>query len=101
MCVNSVAFTRPCVSGAPYMSFQKINHAKPAAPAMINAAFQPQFAAINGTVAGAKMAPTLAPELNRLVAKARSLRGNHSATDLVAAGKFPPLPTPRKILADI
>src|SRR5262245_17192339 len=101
MCVNSVGFTRPCVSGAPYIRFQKISHAKPAAPAMTNAAFQPQVAAMNGTVAGANIAPTLAPELNRLVANARSLRGNHSATDLIAAGKFPASLTPRKMRADM
>ena len=41
------------------------------------------------------MAPILAPELKRPVAKARSLRGNHSATVLIAAGKLPASVTPR------
>ena len=40
------------------------------------------------------MAPILAPELKRPVANARSLRGNHSATVLMAAGKLPASVTP-------
>ena len=35
------------------------------------------------------------PELKSALAKARSERGNHCATVLMAAGKLPPSPTPR------
>ncbi len=48
-----------------------------------------------GTTAGATMAPRLLPALKRPVAKARSLRGNHSATVLIEAGKFADSPRPR------
>jgi hypothetical protein len=47
-----------------------------------------------GISAGATIAPTLVPELNSAVASARSLRGNHSATALMADGKLPPSPKP-------
>ena len=40
------------------------------------------------------MAPTFEPELKMPVARARSFLGNHSATVLIAAGKFPASPTP-------
>ena len=44
-------------------------------------------------------APTLVPELKMAVASARSRRGNHSATALMAEGKLPPSLTPRKMRA--
>jgi len=44
---------------------------------------------IQGTTNGAAMAPMFEPELNIPVAKALSFLGNHSATVLIAAGKFP------------
>ena len=50
--------------------------------------------AIQGTIAGATIAPTLVPELNSAVANARSFLGNQSATALIAAGKLPPSPSP-------
>jgi hypothetical protein len=43
---------------------------------------------------GATMTPTLLPELKMPVAKARSRLGNHSLTDLTAAGKLPPSDNP-------
>ena len=52
-----------------------------------------------GTKIGAKTAPILAPELKIPVAKALSFFGNHSATVLIAAGKFPDSPNPRAALA--
>ena len=58
---------------------------------MIKADSQPQNSAITGTVRGAKIAPTLAPELNIPVANARSFFGKYSAVALMAAGKFPDL----------
>src|SRR6185503_2241773 len=73
----------------------KKSHENPAMPAATKADRQPQVKAIQGTMAGATMAPTLAPELKIAVAKARSLRGNHWATVLMAEGKFPPSPRPR------
>ena len=56
---------------------------------------QPQVKAIQGTTAGAMMAPTLVPALKMLVANARSRFGNHIETALSAAGKLPPSPRPR------
>src|SRR5436305_521660 len=64
--------------------------------------FQPQLSRVlasHGTVAGARMAPTFAPELKRLVASARSFFGNHCAVALIAAGKFPPSPSPSAMRA--
>ena len=40
------------------------------------------------------MAPMLEPELKMPVASARCCLGNHSATVLIAAGKFPDSPRP-------
>jgi hypothetical protein len=45
-------------------------------PIMMKAACQPQIAASTGTVIGARMAPTLAPELKMPVAKERSFSGS-------------------------
>ena len=59
------------------------------APVRRNAHSHPQLAAIQGTVSGVTTAPTFDPELKMPVANARSLRGNHSATVLIAAGKLP------------
>ena len=42
------------------------------------------------------MAPALDPELKTPVARARSRFGNHSATVLMAAGKLPASPSPRR-----
>ena len=50
---------------------------------------------MKGTVSGAIIAPMLVPELKRPVASARSFRGNHSATVLMAAGKLPASLNPR------
>src|SRR5512133_3297872 len=71
----------------------------PIAPIIMNADSQPQFFTIHGTTTGARMAPTLVPELNMPVARALSFFGNHSATVLMAAGKFPDSPNPRNPLA--
>ena len=60
------------------------------------AACQPYRRVTQGTIAGARIAPTLAPELKMPVASERSFCGNHSATVLIAAGKFPDSPSPRK-----
>ena len=48
---------------------------------------------------GARIAPTLAPELKMPVASERSHCGNHSAVVLMAAGKLPDSPMPRKARA--
>ena len=56
---------------------------------MTKAERHPHAAAMKGTVAGARIGPTLAPELNSAVAKARSLFGNHCAVALMADGKLP------------
>src|ERR1700761_6835678 len=76
------------------MNHQNISQIKPSAPVRIKAICQPYAARINGTAIGATTAPILAPELKIPVASARSRLGNHSATDLMAAGKFPDSPNP-------
>ena len=48
-----------------------------------------------GTTIGVMIAPMFVPALKRPVANARSERGNHSATVLMAAGKLPDSPRPR------
>src|SRR6516225_9321228 len=59
-----------------------------------NAACQPHFVATIGTSIGATIAPIFEPELKMPAASARSRRGNHSATALIAAGKLPASPRP-------
>ena len=58
-----------------------------------NASSQPKLAAMKGILTGAAKAPTVAPALKMLVAKARSFFGKNSAVALIAAGKFPASPT--------
>ena len=62
----------------------------------MNAECQPQVNASQGTIAGAIIAPTLAPELKIVVASVRSFLGNQSATALIADGKLPPSPRPER-----
>ena len=62
---------------------------------MTNAISQPHARASNGMDAGAAKAPTEAPALKILVAKARSFLGKYSAVTLMAAGKLPASPTAR------
>ncbi len=61
----------------------------PKAPVKMNAARHPQRRVSQTTSGGAITAPTVGPALKTPVASARSLFGNHSATALMAAGKFP------------
>ena len=67
----------------------------PSAPVATKAAGQPNVTVSQGTTAGAMTAPKFDPELNSPVARARSFFGNHSATVLIAAGKFPASAAPR------
>src|SRR5690606_36054128 len=71
------------------------NHKKPIAPTAINVLCHPHCRAIQGTVNGARIAPTVAPELNIPVAKDLSFFGKYSAVALIAAGKFPASPIPK------
>src|SRR5258705_13981198 len=64
-------------------------------PVKMNAQRHPHVRAIQGTSSGVTMAPVLVPALKMPVASARSSLGNHSATVLIAAGKFAPPPGPR------
>ena len=59
---------------------------------IIKHASHPQCNLIHGTVSGARMAPTLAPELNMPVANDLSFLGKYSAVALMAAGKLPASP---------
>src|SRR5688572_6728750 len=68
---------------------------------IINAASQPQFTRIHGTVSGASIAPTFVPELKIPVANDLSFLGKYSAVALMAAGKFPASPNARIALENI
>src|SRR5580698_7914490 len=76
------------------MNHQNTNQINPREPVKMNASCQPKAPRIKGTIIEAITAPILVPELKIPVAKALSLLGNHSATDLIAAGKFPDSPRP-------
>ena len=52
---------------------------------------------IAGTSSAATIAPAFEPLLKMAVASARSRFGNHSATVLIEAGKFPASPTANKL----
>ena len=54
-----------------------------------NAHRQPIVSVRTAIMGGPTMRATLGPLLNSEVAKARCLGGNHSETDLMAAGKLP------------
>ena len=75
---------------------QKINQINPTAPVTTNAICHPYILNKIGTTIGTTMAPMFAPELNIPAANALSFLGNHSATALIAAGKFPDSPIPNK-----
>ena len=65
-------------------------------PVTRKAARHPKWSATQGTAMGAIIAPAEAPELKIPVASERSRGGNHSAVALMAAGKLPLSPKPRK-----
>ena len=53
----------------------------------MNAHSHPYASVMIGTISGVSSAPIFVPALKMPVANARSLRGNHSATVLIAPGK--------------
>src|SRR6267378_1118313 len=67
-----------------------MSQTNPSAPVKRKVERQPQSEAIQGAMSGV----TMAPALKMPVAKARSFLGNHSATDLMLAGKTPASPKP-------
>src|ERR1700710_2714132 len=71
----------------------------PMEPVVRKAARHPQRAVTMGMRAGAMRAEALAPELKSPTALPRSWVGNHSLTALMAAGKLPDSPRPRKMRA--
>src|SRR5437868_13339226 len=78
-----------------------ISHIKPIIPMIIKAQSQPQFRRIQGTVSGARTAPTLAPELKIPVASDLSFLGKYSAVALIAAGKLPASPNASSTLENM
>src|SRR4051812_40512827 len=94
MCSSSAAFTRRDLRGGSKNMSQKASHTKPHAPIATNAVFHPKLRKSHGTISGAKIEPTFEPALKIPVATERSFGGNHSATVLIAAGKFPDSPNP-------
>src|ERR1019366_603818 len=78
---------------------QTTHQRSPMEPVQIKAAFQPHFPVTKAIRRGATKNEALDPELKRPVARARSSEGNHSVVALMAAGKLPDSPMPRKIRA--
>src|ERR1700727_392048 len=70
--------------------------ARPMEPVQMKAACQPQRRLTAAMRMGAMKAEALEPELKRPVARARSSEGNHSVVALMAAGKLPDSPRPRR-----
>src|SRR5258708_5144079 len=68
-------------------------------PVQMKAACHPQRAATAAMRTGAMNAEAFDPELKSPVARARSSDGNHSVVALMAAGKLPDSPRPRKMRA--
>ncbi len=62
----------------------------------MKAACHPQRRVTAAMRMGAMKAEALEPELKRPVARARSSEGNHSVVALMAAGKLPDSPRPRR-----
>jgi len=71
----------------------------PMEPVVRKAACHPQREVTAAMRMGAMKKLALEPELKRPVASARSSEGNHSVTALMAAGKLPDSPRPRKTRA--
>src|SRR5215469_17358108 len=71
----------------------------PMEPVVRNAARHPYIAVTKATRGGAMSAEALDPELKRPVARARSSEGKNSVVALMAAGKLPDSPRPRKTRA--
>ena len=65
----------------------------------MKAACHPQRGVTAAIRTGAMKAEALEPELKSPVARARSSEGNHSVVALMAAGKLPDSPRPRKTRA--
>src|ERR1019366_5525844 len=97
--LSSSCDTFLCPCGGPYRNSHATSHRKPSAPVIRKADCQPNVTASHGTVRGATTAPMFDPELNIPVACARSLRGNHSATVLMEAGKVAASPNPSRVRA--
>src|SRR5580692_5837917 len=83
-------------AGVRYFTDHHTIHEALKRPVIRKAARHPKCNATHGTAAGARMAPTLAPELKIPVANDRARGGNHSAVALIAAGKLPLSPSPRR-----
>src|SRR5271154_5973790 len=71
----------------------------PIDPVQMKAACQPKRRVTAAIRRGATKAEAFEPELKRPVARARSSEGNHSVVALMAAGKLPDSPRPRKMRA--
>src|SRR5665213_3825897 len=78
---------------------QMTHQMRPMEPVQMKAACHPHLAVTAAIMTGAMKAEALEPELNRPSALARSSVGNHSVVALMAAGKLPDSPSPRKTRA--
>src|SRR6266513_2685209 len=88
ICASSSLVTRGFDPGLRYTASQRSSQANPREPVAMKAHCQPHLSAIQGTRRGVSIAPVFVPALKMPVASARSLLGNHSATALMAPGKF-------------
>src|SRR6266581_3518649 len=80
------------------MASQARNHTTPSAEVSRKQPRHPNTAFKATNAGGPIIAATFVPALKTPVAKARSFLGNHSATALMAAGKFPASPKPSMAL---
>src|SRR6202012_5590180 len=71
----------------------------PMEPVQRKAERQPKRAVTAAIMMGAMKKEALVPELKGPVARARSSEGNHSVVALMAAGKLPDSPRPRRARA--
>src|SRR5213076_2596986 len=99
MCASSSLETRGFDSGLRYRASQRRSQKNPSEPVAMKAHCQPHVSAIQGTRRGVIIAPVFVPALKIPVASARSFLGNHSATALMAPGKFADSATPSRARA--
>src|ERR1035437_7312976 len=78
---------------------QTMHQRRPMDPVQIKAACQPKREVKAAMRIGAIKKEALEPELKIPLASARSSEGNHSVVALMAAGKLPLSPKPRKMRA--
>src|SRR6267142_2464824 len=98
-CASLIPYRASRNFGSQYRESQRMSQRNPSEPVAMKAHGQPHVSAIQGTRRGVMIAPVFVPALKMPVASARSLFGNHSATALMAPGKFADSATPSRARA--